>query len=123
MPARRIRIHRIPCTGAAQHHASVRKRDGLSARSADINTDYNPHQKKLYQVFKLFDYGVYLLLRIVLAEREPDGDLVGVIIDRPDDMRTLLSPAGAGAAARCTNMMNIQIEQQHLGFLRLGKAY
>src|SRR5579859_6779713 len=75
----------------------------------------------LDQLLQPADHGVHLFPRVVLAEGESHRDLIGVIIDSADNMRSLLDPACTGAAAGSADMMDVKIEKQHLRLLRLWK--
>src|ERR1700722_1155919 len=57
------------------------------------------------------------------AEGEPYRNLVGIVIDDPDHMRTLFRAARAGTPPRSADMVDIQVEQKHFRLFRFGERY
>src|SRR6185437_4727794 len=73
----------------------------------------------LNQVTQAPNHRIHFFPRIMLAERESDRNLVGVVVDGPNNVRPLLRPTGTGAATGRADMMDVEVEQQHFGFFGL----
>lgn len=67
----------------------------------------------LNQLLQFTYHFPYFLFCIVAAERKADGDHIGVVVHRADDMAAFGGAAGAGTAAGNTNALYIEVEEQH----------
>src|SRR5687767_418856 len=58
----------------------------------------------------------------MLTKREPHRNKIRVIINCADNMRTHICPAATGAAAGDTDMMHVEVHEDHFRALCLGKS-
>ena len=77
----------------------------------------------LHQLFQLLHHRVYFFFRIVLAETETYRNLVGVVIDGPDHMAALVGTGSTGAATAGADIIDVEIEEDHFGFLGFRETY
>ena len=76
----------------------------------------------LHQFLQLRHHRINFCLGIVLAETETNGNLVGIVIDSTYDMTALVGAAGAGAAAAGADIIDVEIEEDHLRFFCFGET-
>lgn len=77
----------------------------------------------LHKFLQLLHHRIYFCPGIMLAETETYGYLVGIIVDGTDNMAALVGAAGAGAAATGTDIIDIEIEEDHLRLFCLWKTH
>ena len=68
----------------------------------------------LNKLFQFIHHVIYFFFCIVPAKGKPYRNLVGIVVNCPDNMAALLHPTGAGASAGSADIIYIQVEQQHL---------